>query len=168
MLMFKSDLKEYLLNIHDQKKKKDITEIVIKYLLEDNNTALGFYSLLEDYGIQNVQSLKKSLINLFIDIKNEIIASTHFLSNQHLQDLDILKKLFQINDTELLHYKTNEIQDIISNQIKYLIDLKNLDQADIKHNLSNLKQLLGIPISRTSNSINNNKQLQTLQQQLSL
>lgn len=166
MIMFNSDLKEFLLKINNQEEKKDITNKVIQYLLEDNITPLGFYSLLENNGIQNVQSLKKSFINLFVDIKNEIIASTHFLSDQHLQDLSILKKLFQINESELLHYKTNEIQDIISNQIKYLIDFKKFNKTEIKHNLLGLKQLLGLPIVHRSNYIDNQEQLNTLQPKL--
>lgn len=168
MIVLTIDLREFLLKIHDQKEKEDITTKVIQYLLEENITALGFYSLLENNGIQNVQSLKKSLINLFIEIKNEIIASTHFLPDFLLQDLNTLKKLFQINESELLHYKTNEIQDIISNQIQYLINFKKFNNTDVKQNLMGLKQLLGLPIAHTSYYVNNKERLNTLKHELSV
>ncbi|MEK6451124.1 MULTISPECIES: hypothetical protein [Myroides] len=139
MIQFNSDIKE---SIQLLKSDNIITQKAINYLISDNVTSLGFYSLLENNGIYNAQSLKKYFLSLLIDIKNEIIKKHHYFKEEHIIDLKIIKRLFQINDNELLHYKSQEIDLIINNQLMYLTNRK-----EYKRHLNILQSLLGISIN---------------------
>lgn len=136
MIYFNSDIKESIQAVSNE---NIITRKVINYILQDNITVFGFYSLLENNGIHNVQSLKKSFLNLFIDVKNEIIKKHKYLKEEHINDLKIIKQLFQINDNELLYYKSHEIDTIINNQLTYLMNRKEY--------IYSLQSLLGITIN---------------------
>lgn len=151
MIVFTSDLQNHFATLNDKLESKNTTHQILSYLSQNIVTSIGFYGMLENNQIENIVSIKKTLINLFVDIKLEILNSVHYLTNDHLQDLNKIKILFQINEQELLSYKTTEIQDIISKQIFTLENKEQVDQSEIKKNLTGLKQLLGIPTLNHNN-----------------
>lgn len=151
MIVFTSDLQNHFATLNDKLESKNTTHQILSYLSQNIVTSIGFYGMLENNQIENIVSIKKTLINLFVDIKLEILNSVHYLTNDHLQDLNKIKILFQINEQELLSYKTTEIQDIISKQIFTLENKEQVDQSEIKKNLTGLKQLLGIPTLNYNN-----------------
>lgn len=151
MIIFKSDLQSHFATLNERQESKNTTQQILSYLSQSIVTPIGFYGILENNQIENILSIKKTLINLFVDLKFEILNSVHYLTDEHLQDLNKIKVLFQINENELLNYKTNEIQDIISKQIYSLENKGQIKQSEIKDNLNGLKKLLGIP------TLNHNK-----------
>lgn len=151
MIIFKSDLQNHFATLNERQESKNTTQQILSYLSQSIVTPIGFYGILENNQIENILSIKKTLINLFVDIKLEILNSVHYLTDDHLQDLNKIKLLFQINENELLNYKTNEIQDIISKQIYSLENKGQIKRSEIKDNLNGLKKLLGIP------TLNHNK-----------
>ncbi|WP_121965982.1 hypothetical protein [Myroides sp. N17-2] len=151
MIVFTSDLQNHFATLNDKLESKNTAHQILSYLSQNIVTSIGFYGMLENNQIENIVSIKKTLINLFVDIKLEVLNSVHYLTNDHLQDLNKIKILFQINEQELLNYKTSEIQDIISKQIFSLENKEQVDRSEIKKNLTGLKQLLGIP------TLNHNK-----------
>lgn len=161
MITFNSNIKEFLQTIVDKNDDNVIKNKIIDYLLKDNITGWGFYSTLENNGILNIQSLKRVFINLLLEIKNEMINSQLYLTNKHFDDLDILKKIFQINDSELLYYKNDEIKEIINKQMLYCINTKKINQSETTIYLNRLKQVLGLPHTEYFNSISNISLLST-------
>ncbi|MDM1347302.1 hypothetical protein [Myroides marinus] len=151
MIIFKSDLQDHFARLNEKQESKSTTQQILSYLSQSIVTPIGFYGVLENNQIDNILSIKKTLINLFVDIKLEVLNSVNYLTNDHLQDLNKLKILFQINENELLNYKTSEIQDIISKQVYSLENKEEIKSSEIKDNLNGLKKLLGIP------TLNHNK-----------
>lgn len=160
MIQFNSDIKELIQPINNP---NIITQKVINYILENEITALGFYSLLDNNGIYNVQSLKKSLLSLFIDIKDEIIKKHHYLKEEHIEDLKILKQLFQINNKELLYYKSQEINEIISEQLEYLANTKEITKYR-----NNLHSLFGLSVNTSTYHLEKEKTSNTTKMELVL
>lgn len=152
MITFKSDLQSYFASLNEKIGSKNTTNQILSYLSQNIVTSIGFYGMLENNQIENILSIKKILINLFVDIKMEILDDIHYLTDEHLQDLSKIKVLFQINEHELLNYKTSEIQDIISKQIFTLESKELIKKDEIKKNLISLKLLLGIPTLNQSKS----------------
>ncbi|EHO08538.1 hypothetical protein HX030_15805 [Myroides odoratimimus] len=156
MIVFKSDLQNHLSNLNAKKESKNTTNYILSYLTQNTITPIGFYGMLENNQIENILSIKKALINLFIDIKLEILDAIGYLTEDHLQDLNKLKILFQINEQELLSYKTYEIQDIITQQISTLENKCKNNGLDIMKNLKSLKRLLGIPTPELNMTLDTN------------
>ncbi|MEK6492687.1 hypothetical protein [Myroides odoratimimus] len=156
MIVFKSDLQNHLTNLNAKKESKNTTNYILSYLTQKTITPIGFYGMLENNQIENILSIKKALINLFVDIKLEILNSVGHLTEDHLQDLNKIKILFQINEQELLNYKTYEIHDIIALQVSSLEDKSQKNGLDIMRNLNSLKKLLGIPTLGHNNTLDAN------------
>ncbi|WP_025124613.1 hypothetical protein [Myroides odoratimimus] len=156
MIVFKSDLQNHLSNLNAKEKSKNTTNYILSYLTQNTITPIGFYGMLENNQVENILSIKKALINLFVDIKLEILDTIGYLTEDHLQDLNKIKILFQINEQELLNYKTYEIQSIITQQISTLENKYQKNGLDIMKNLNSLKRLLGIPTLEHSNTLDAN------------
>lgn len=154
MITFNSNIKDFLQTIVNKNDDNKIKHKIIDYLLKDNITGWGFYSVLENNGILNIQSLKRVFINLLLEIKNEMINSHLYLTNKHFDDLEILKKIFQINDDELLYYKNDEINEIINKQMLYCIDTEKTTQSETTIYINRLKQVLGLHQTQISNPTN--------------
>ncbi|MHC5353266.1 hypothetical protein ACYSNX_03590 [Myroides sp. LJL115] len=143
MIKFKSNLSYYINLIEKQESNNIILSQILSYLSSEHITFLGFYALLENNNIYHLKSIKRDLLHAYCSLKKSIQSEQKYINWDHLQDLRIIKNLWQIEALELLEYKKQDVEEILNLQNGYFSSQDKKESMKCKQNLDDLKDLLG-------------------------
>lgn len=152
MIKFNSNLSHYINLIGEQESNNKILSQILNYLSSEHITFLGFYALLEDNHIFHIKSVKRDLLHAYCALKKSIQSTQDYINWDQLQDLRIIKNLWQIEPLELLSYKKQDVEEILNFQNGYFSSQTNTESTQCKQNIEDLKDLLGynaIPYATT-------------------
>ncbi|MHC5309896.1 hypothetical protein ACYSNM_07460 [Myroides sp. LJL116] len=143
MIKFNSNLSHYINLIGEQESNNKILSQILNYLSSEDITFLGFYALLENNHIYHLKSIKRDLLHAYCALKKSIQSQQNYIDWDHLQDLRIIKNLWEIDPFELIAYKKQDVEEILSLQNGYFSTQANTESTQYKQNIEDLKDLLG-------------------------